>query len=249
MRWAGWKAEAPSYCDSLQHDGLFYSQIADKVWVIETRAAWTLITIRKHGFGVWLDSWVQPWSFLLQLTQQPAAACVLTQGSALPSILLEPAVSALRGGRLRAVCYCFALRVTAEPGTLQFLSVYTARVPTGVKMAFIRQGFAACHPPSLAFAVATYLAGQCRAPMEPFLSLMDLGWSQQQQAAVFSLVPLVRVTSRVCHLRRRDIGALHASTLWSIFLPDHTLRASLWVGVLRDRVPGLFPEKHAGLKP
>lgn len=217
------------------------------VWIIETRAAWMLITIGKQGFGVWFDSWVQPRSFSLQLARQPAAACVLTQGSALLSLLLEPGVSGPRGGRRRAVCYCLALRVTAEPGTLQFLSVYTARVPTGVKVVFIRQGFAACNPPSLAFAVATYLAWQCRALMEPFLSLMDLGWSQQQQAAIFSLVPLVQ------EFATSDAGAwvlcMHPYSGASSFLTTPWgLLSKLKSWETQTLMPVFFPEKHADLK-
>lgn len=66
-------------------------------------------------------------------------------------------------------------------------------------------------------------SGQCRALMGPFLFWVELDWSQQQQAAVFSQVPLVPVPPGFCHPWCRDTFALHASMLWSNIL-HHILR-------------------------
>lgn len=46
--------------------------------------------------------------------------------------------------------------------------------------------------------------------MGPFLFWVELDWSQQQQAAVFSQVPLVPVPPGFCHPWCRDTFALHA---------------------------------------
>lgn len=89
-------------------------------------------------------------------------------------------------------------------------------------------------------------SGQCRALMGPFLFWVELDWSQQQQAAVFSQVPLVPVPPGFCHPWCRDTFALHASMLWSNIL-HHILRAAFWVQSYRR--PGLFPENNTCLKP
>lgn len=68
-------------------------------------------------------------------------------------------------------------------------------------------------------------SGQCRALMGPFLLWVELDRSQQQQAAVFSQVPLVPVPPGFCHPWCRDTFALHASMLWSNIL-HHILRAA-----------------------
>lgn len=89
-------------------------------------------------------------------------------------------------------------------------------------------------------------SGQCRALMGPFLLWVELDRSQQQQAAVFSQVPLVPVPPGFCHPWCRDTFALHASMLWSNIL-HHILRAAFWVQSYRLR--GLFPENNICLKP
>lgn len=130
-----------------------------------------LLKTGKNDFDIWARQLSEstPVPLLPQLAQQPGAgpapvphSAALCPHSHRRQMLREkPSTSIqLQGEKARG---CVLLLCSRDDSRAWNISVspcvYTTRVPAGDKMLFIRQGFEACCPLPLAFAVATYLLG------------------------------------------------------------------------------------------